>query len=254
MTSVGKVITITSRKGGVGKTTTLLNLAGCYSNLDKKVIILDFDLYTNSISASLNLEPQKNIFNLVDDISNNRFKDFTNYTTTYNDNISVLASPKDPRQASLINLKYIEQIINYAKYNFDVVLIDTSHVLMDLNIIIYDYSDTILNITSNDPIDLINTKSFINICKDVNFKDLRILLNEGVNLEEKYFSLYDIRSFLDYNISYRLNESYFVKTIDKYVLAGKILTLAKVYQDKEYSTLEKIALDLLKERGSYEKK
>ena len=75
MTSVGKVITITSRKGGVGKTTTLLNLAGCYSNLDKKVIILDFDLYTNSISASLNLEPQKNIFNLVDDISNNRFKD-----------------------------------------------------------------------------------------------------------------------------------------------------------------------------------
>ena len=125
---------------------------------------------------------------------------------------------------------------------------------MDLNIIIYDYSDTILNITSNDPIDLINTKSFINICKDVNFKDLRILLNEGVNLEEKYFSLYDIRSFLDYNISYRLNESYFVKTIDKYVLAGKILTLVKVYQDKEYSTLEKIALDLLKERGSYEKK
>ena len=254
MTSVGKVITITSRKGGVGKTTTLLNLAGCYSNLDKKVIILDFDLYTNSISASLNLEPQKNIFNLVDDISNNRFKDFHDYTTTYNDNISVLASPKDPRQASLINLKYIEQIINYAKYNFDVVLIDTSHVLMDLNIIIYDYSDTILNITSNDPIDLINTKSFINICKDVNFKDLRILLNEGVNLEEKYFSLYDIRSFLEYNISYRLNESYFVKTIDKYVLAGKILTLVKVYQDKEYSTLEKIALDLLKERGSYEKK
>ena len=59
---------------------------------------------------------------------------------------------------------------------------------------------------------------------------------------------------LEYNISYRLNESYFVKTIDKYVLAGKILTLVKVYQDKEYSTLEKIALDLLKERGSYEKK
>ena len=44
MTSVGKVITITSRKGGVGKTTNLLNLAGVYSNLNKKIIILDFDL------------------------------------------------------------------------------------------------------------------------------------------------------------------------------------------------------------------
>ena len=232
MTSVGKVITITSRKGGVGKTTNLLNLAGVYSNLDKKVIILDFDLYTNSISVSLNLEPNKNIFNLVDDISNNRFKEFSNYVTNYNSNISVLASCKDPRQASLIN---------------------TSHVLMDLNIVIYDYSNTILNIMSNDPIDLVNTKSFVNICKDINFPDLRILLNEGINLEEKYFSLYDIRSFLEYNISYRLNENFFVKTIDKYVLAGKILTLNKIYLEKEYKLLEKIALDLLKERSNDEK-
>lgn len=253
MTSVGKVITITSRKGGVGKTTNLLNLAGVYSNLNKKIIILDFDLYTNSISVSLNLEPNKNIFNLVDDISNNRFKEFNDYVTKYNDNISVLASCKDPRQASLINLKYIEQIVNYAKCNYDVVLIDTSHVLMDLNIVIYDESDTILNIMTNDPIDLVNTKSFINICKDINFTDLRILLNEGINVEEKYFSLYDIRSFLEYNISYRLNESFFVKTIDKYVLAGSILTLNKVLGDKEYKLLEKIALDLLKEGDCHEK-
>lgn len=253
MTSVGKVITITSRKGGVGKTTNLLNLAGVYSNLNKKIIILDFDLYTNSISVSLNLEPNKNIFNLVDDISNNRFKEFNDYVTKYNGNISVLASCKDPRQASLINLKYIEQIVNYAKYNYDVVLIDTSHVLMDLNIVIYDESDTILNIMTNDPIDLVNTKSFINICKDINFTDLRILLNEGINVEEKYFSLYDIRSFLEYNISYHLNESFFVKTIDKYVLAGSILTLNKVLGDKEYKLLEKIALDLLKEGDCHEK-
>ena len=253
MKSVGKVITITSRKGGVGKTTNLLNLAGVYSNLEKKIIILDFDLYTNSISVSLNLEPDKNIFNLVDDISNNRFKEFNNYVTKYNSNISVLASCKDPRQASLINLKYIEQIINYARYNYDVVLIDTSHVLMDLNIVIYDYSNTILNIMTNDPIDLVNTKSFINICKDINFSDLRILLNEGINLEEKYFSLYDIRSFLEYNISYRLNESFFVKTIDKYVLAGKVITLNKILGDKEYKLLEKIALDLLKEVNCHEK-
>ena len=254
MSTVGKVITITSRKGGVGKTTNLLNLAGCFSNLDKKVIILDFDLYTNSISISLNLEPNKNIFNLVDDISNNRFTELSDYVAIYNKNISILGGIKDPRQANLINLEYIEQIINFAKYNYDVVLIDTSHVLIDLNIIIYDYSDTILNITSNDPVDLVNTKSFINICRDVNFFDLRILLNEGINLEEKYFSLYDIRSFLEYNISYRLDSSFYIKTIDKYVLSGKILTLNKIYGEKEYNLFIKIALDLLEERSKNEKK
>ena len=45
------------------------------------------------------------------------------------------------------------------------------------------------------------------------------------SLEEKYFSMYDIRSFLNYNVSYRLGSEFFVKTVDKYVLDGKILTL-----------------------------
>jgi len=35
-----KVFTITSVKGGVGKTTTILNLAGIYSRLEKRVLII----------------------------------------------------------------------------------------------------------------------------------------------------------------------------------------------------------------------
>ena len=38
-----KVFTITSVKGGVGKTTTVLNLAGIYSRLGKKVLIIELD-------------------------------------------------------------------------------------------------------------------------------------------------------------------------------------------------------------------
>lgn len=76
MNNKGRVITITSRKGGVGKSTTLLNLAGIYSNLEKKVLILDFDLTSGSIAISLNLETDKTIYNLVSDITNNRFKEF----------------------------------------------------------------------------------------------------------------------------------------------------------------------------------
>ena len=68
----GKIITITSRKGGVGKTTTLLNLAGIYSNLEKKVLIIDLDLYSSSISVSLNLKKDKTIYNMVLDITNNK--------------------------------------------------------------------------------------------------------------------------------------------------------------------------------------
>lgn len=241
----GKVITITSRKGGVGKTTTLLNLAGVYSNLSKNVLILDLDLYSSSISVSLNLKNKRNIYNLVLDIQNNKFTEVNDYIEKYNDYISVLPSITDPRIAGNIDTKYIEQIISMVKFSFDVVLIDTSHILNKLNLVIYDNSDTIVNIMSNDPVDLVNTKNFVNIATDIEFPDLRIFLNESNSLEEKYFSLYDIREFLNYNVSYRLGREYYVKTIDKYVIDGKILTLNNVYKNN-YKTFEKIGLDLLK--------
>ena len=142
----------------------------------------------------------------------------------------------------------MEQIINIFRHFYDVVLIDTSHVLVDLNIVIYDNSDTILNIISNDPIDLVNTKTFVSIVRDVNFSDLRILLNESNSMEEKYFSLFDIRSFINNNIDYKLGREFFIKNLDKYVIDGKITTLCNVYKDSLNKTFSKIALDLLKER------
>jgi len=251
MNNEGKIITITSRKGGVGKTTTLLNLAGIYSNLEKKVLIMDLDLYSSSISVSLNLNKEKTIYNMVLDITNNKFTEVEDYMIKYNDYISVLSSVNDPRLANHIGVKYIEQIINMVKHYYDVILIDTNHVLNDINVKVYDNSDTIVNVMSNDPVDLVNTKNFITIAKDIEFKDLRILLNESNSLEEKYFSLYDIRNFLGYNISFKLGSELFVKTIDKYVLDGQILTLNNVYQKnkKEYKKLEKIGLALLEDNA-----
>ena len=243
---MGKVITITSRKGGVGKTTTLLNLAGAYSNLKKKVLIMDLDFYSSGISISLNLKNEKTIYNLVLDISNNKFSNIDDYVTNYNEYIKVMSCSSDPRINSQIETRYLEQIINMARHAVDVLLIDTSHVLDHNNLVIYDNSDTILNVMSNDPVDLVNTKNFINIVNDIEFPDLRILLNESNSLEEKYFSTYDIREFLEYNISYKLGSDFFVKTIDKYVLDGKILTLNNVYKNN-YKKIENMALDLIKE-------
>lgn len=106
----GKVISISSVKGGVGKTTMAINLAGIYYRCKKRVLIIDADFYSGGVSAWLDIRNKKDIFMLIDSISNNRYSNISDYVTGYNSGIDVLASPHDPRCALKIDCKYLSLI------------------------------------------------------------------------------------------------------------------------------------------------
>lgn len=62
---MSEVITFTSGKGGVGKTTTTANVGVGLSLLEKKVILIDTDIGLRNLDVVMGLE-NRIVYNLVD--------------------------------------------------------------------------------------------------------------------------------------------------------------------------------------------
>ena len=243
-----KIITIASVKGGTGKTTTALNLAGIYSNKNKKTLILDFDLYSGGIALSLNIDINTDLYKLAYDMSVNEYKNIDDYILKYNDNIDIIPAPKDPRYASKIEIKYINAILKKVKPKYDVIIIDTNHFLDATNLILFDKSNTIMYIINNSPLDIKNIKSMIAIHKDMEKQNYVIVLNESNTHLNEMFSNYDIKNIIKNDIDYIIPRSFYNKNINKYVLDGKIMTLEtniKILNKNTIKMFNKMADDLL---------
>lgn len=235
-----RVITISSLKGGVGKTTFTLWLAGIYAKMNKKVLVMDMDVYTGAIALSLNLKTKKDFYTLNEALSNRSINKIESHITKYKDNIDVLASPNDPRLASKISSSYIGTIIERVKTLYDVILIDTNHIMTDINVILLDYTDEVLYLVTPDPVCLRNMRSMLHIYKKMKKDNYYIVLNRAIDNKKVCFSNLDMKVMLKNNIDFILPDSLYEKRIDYYFLNGSVMTLDKKFVSKHKKDIKKL--------------
>ncbi len=247
----GKIISISSVKGGVGKTTMAINLAGIYYTMGKKVLIIDADFYSGGVSVWLDIRNKKDIYTMINSIANNMYTNIDDYVTSYNNGIDILSSPRDPRSAIHIESKYIPVIFDFARRNYDVIIVDTNHIMNETNLMILDNSYMSLFMVTNDLVDLKNMKSIVSIFKDADKDNYLVCLNNSRDTGRDYLSMFDIRNILKCNIDYTISNSFYIKNIDKYVMNGEILTLNKNinrFHGMDINKIKNIALALIKDK------
>lgn len=146
------VITIANRKGGVGKTTTTLNLAYSLKELGKKILVIDLDPQAN-LTRCFDVENTENIKTighlLITEMEEEESYLVEDYTKSY-DEIDIIPSSvylsavETQMRIETGSKRILSEIVNQAKEHYDYILIDTSPSLNILTINALCASDSVL--------------------------------------------------------------------------------------------------------------
>ncbi|MBQ6741889.1 MAG: ParA family protein [Bacteroidales bacterium] len=189
---MAKIISIANQKGGVGKTTTAVNLSASLAVLEKKVLLVDCDPQANATSG-LGINPdelEKSVYDCI--LGQAQVKDVITETET--PNLDILPTRIDlvGAEVELINEKGREQFLSRTlepvRNDYDFIIIDCSPSLGLITINALTASDSVIIPIQSEYFALEGLGKLLNTVRIVQTR-----LNPKLSIEGLLITMYDNR-------------------------------------------------------------
>ncbi len=192
---MGRIIAVANQKGGVGKTTTAINLAACLSVKGKKVLLIDMDPQGNATSGVGvdKTEVEYTIYDLM--IGESSIKDCTIKNVFQDMDLIPTSVDLAAAEIELIGVDRKEFIlkdeVDFIKDNYDFIIIDCPPALSMLTINAMTTADSVIVPIQCEYYALEGLSQLIHTINLVSER-----LNPSLNIEGIVFTMFDGRTNL----------------------------------------------------------
>lgn len=254
--SNAKVITITSGKGGVGKSNMAVNLAVHFRHMGKRVIIFDADFGLANVEVMFGTVPKYNLTKLLE--GEMKIEDII---TKGPEGIGFISGGSGIVGLNNLNKSQIDYLISNLSYLnelTDVLIIDTGAGVSDSVLEFVLASPEVVLVTTPEPSSLTDSYSLVKaLYKNPGFirngTNIRLVANK-VNSKAEAMAVYEkiktvTSKFLNGDVKY-LGMVPQDDTLEKAVRSQKIVSLTSP-KAKSSKAFEEIAYELLEEKITY---